>query len=334
MIRKLFLITLAVVLITGLVLSGCAKTAPGEIIQLKASTWEPLTGPSGIMLTRWIEEVEKRTDGRVKIDLYASETLAKQKEHYQVLQAGATDIAWMFPSHYPGTFPLCDFAGLYFVIPRHTVELANQLYDKYIYKEFEGQVKMLLFDFAATAQLHSSKKPIRTLEDIKGMQIRCSPGMHADQLKALGATPVTIPSPELYTALDRGMVDGCIFPFRALEGFKIHEVTKYHTVIDLCSSINVLAMNLNTWNSLPPDIQKTFDEITPWLQKMNREVADQETEAGISTCKEAGNTFIEISPEEKAKWAAAVKPVIDSWSAEMDTKGLPGTALINEARNL
>ena len=181
--------------------------------------------------------------------------------------------------------------------------------------------------------IHTTKKPVRTLEDLKGMQIRCPPGLEAESLKALGATPVSVPMPEVYTALERGMVDGATISWNAVDSFKLYEVTKYdHNNNELCYAFTTVAMNLDTWNSLPPDIQKIIDDLSPWAQELQHQYMDDEVQTGIADAKGKGNTFIDLTSQEKARWVAAVKPVQDAWAAKLDAQGLPGTEVINYLR--
>jgi len=188
--------------------------------------------------------------------------------------------------------------------------------------------------FMGFPQLHTTKKPVERLEELKGMQIRCPPGPLTMALEALGATPTQIPTPEVYTALERGIVDGCIIPWEGAMAFKFYEVAKFHTTIDMGCGMFVTAMNLKAWNSLPPDIRKIFEELSPWAQKMFNDAANAADERAISVMKKAGNTILQIPPEEKARWVEAAQPVIDKWAAQMDGRGLPGTAIVKEMREL
>jgi TRAP-type C4-dicarboxylate transport system substrate-binding protein len=153
-------------------------------------------------------------------------------------------------------------------------------------------------------------------------------------IKALGATPVSNPPPEAYSALERGIVEGCWIPLGMVNAFKLHEVLNYFTVCSTQCGIGAVMMNLDTWNSLPPDIQQIFDELSPWAQQLYTERSNAEDEATLARVKELGKTVIYLSPEERAKFAAVTKPVVENWMKEMDARGLPGTAIVEEARRL
>ncbi len=365
--KRLFLIPLIIVLVSGLVFAGCAKPAPTPAptptpapaptpspapaptpapapaptpapapvkpIEMKIATHMPPPSHVNLTFEEWIKKVEERTEGRVKLTLYPGQSLGKMKDQTNMLKIGICDISWIFPTFYPGSFPFSDFPNIYFSLPNRSLPLTNDLYDKFFSREF-GEFKILWPDLLGAPQIHTIKKPVRTLEDLKGLQIRCPPGLEAKSLQALGATPVSIPMPESYSALERGIVDGGTFPWNTLKSMKLYEIIKYSTVMDLSMALTVVAMNLEIWNSLPPDVQKIFDELRPWAQQLAHDNMDKEIKAGITIAKESGIEFIDLSPEEKERWVEAAKPVIEDWAVDMNAKGLPGTELVNYVRQL
>jgi TRAP-type C4-dicarboxylate transport system substrate-binding protein len=185
-----------------------------------------------------------------------------------------------------------------------------------------------------TTQLHMVKKSVSTLENLKGMQIRTAPGAMTKTFKALGAAPAAIPAPEVYNALERGMVDGCSFPFSATKIYKLHEVTRSHTIIDVGTSIAAVAMNLNQWNQMPPDIQKVFLDLSPWAEKTFLEDFMGSENAGISAIKNSRGEIINLPVEEKRRWIRAVEPFVDDEISKMEAKGIPCRKIVEEIRQL
>jgi TRAP-type C4-dicarboxylate transport system substrate-binding protein len=307
-------------------------SAPVKPIELKVFNHEPPNSFINQTFDQWINEVKKRTAGRVILTNYPAQTLGKQQDQWEMLKKGVGDVSWIFPVFYKGVFPLSDVANLFFLLPDRSVPTANQLYDKYLYREWDA-VKVLWPDLLSAPVIHTAKKPVRTLTDLRGMQLRCAPGLEAKSVQALGATPVSIPMPEIYPSLERGVIEGATASWNAVYSQKLYEITKYSTDVPLCYAFTTVSMNLNTWNSLPPDIQKIFNELSPWAQQLQHDLMDKEVEQGRAKAKEKGNEFINLSSAEKAKWAEAVKPVIDDWAAEMDKQGLQGTAAVNFCRS-
>ena len=161
------------------------------------------------------------------------------------------------------------------------------------------------------------------------MKIR-SHGTSAKVVKALGGTPVAMPMPELYQALQKGVVDGGLYPIEVNKGWKMAEVVDYCT-LDLpiaYTSTFYVVMNKDKWNSLPKDVQATIQQINKeWIVKHGK-AWDESDAAGKAYLLEKGGKIIPLSPEEGAKWKKAVAPVIDEYAADVEKKGLPGKELV------
>jgi TRAP-type C4-dicarboxylate transport system substrate-binding protein len=329
--KRLFLISFVLAIV--FIMAG-SNSVLAQTINLKLAIHVPPQHYASKAFEQWIGELAKRSGGKVKVTLYPGQSLGKIPDEWNMLKSGISDIGWILPMYYPGTFPLADVTDLPYLMPegKRDLSIINGIFDKFLNKQFE-EVKVLWPGWMGFPQLHT-KKPVSKIEDLKGKQIRCPPGPLLSSIQALGATPVQIPSPEVYNALERGIVDGCVIPWEGCKAFKFYEVAKYHTVADLGCGMNVSAMNMKTWNSLPPDIQKIFLELSPWAQKLFNDSANAEDENAISAIKKAGNTIIYLSPEEKARWMEATKSVIDAWADKINGRGLPGTAIVEEMHRL
>jgi TRAP-type C4-dicarboxylate transport system substrate-binding protein len=185
------------------------------------------------------------------------------------------------------------------------------------YKEFQpkelAEVKVLYLHAHGPGLLHS-KKPVYRLEDLKGMKVR-STGFFAKVCKVLGAVPVAMSMGGTYEALQKGVVEATVSPIEALKGWKQAEVIKYTTE---CYSIGYttgfyVMMNKKKWNSLPKDVQNV---------------------EGRKYTLSLGNKIIPLSREESARWAEAVKPVIDEWIKGAEGKGFPGKTYVEAIRKL
>ncbi len=155
-------------------------------------------------------------------------------------------------------------------------------------------------------------------------------------MEALGATPVNIPMPEAYPALEKGVIDGLLQPFGPMKAFKTADVTRYHTTnANLSNFLFSTVMNLEKWNSLPKDIQKAIEEVSgASAAKFMGTVFDGTQEGDIKYMQEQGDTFITLSPEEKARWIAAVLPIREKWVNDKIAQGLPGDKVFEEVLRL
>jgi TRAP-type C4-dicarboxylate transport system substrate-binding protein len=198
------------------------------------------------------------------------------------------------------------------------------------------EVKVLWLHTVTPMQLHTIKKPIRCLEDLKGMKIRSVGGVAPSVLKALGAVPVVMPTPDVYVALERGTVDGTIGAWEQLEPFRFQEVTKYHTTVNLWVGQFYVVMNSKRWESLPPDIQKTIDEISGARgTDLAGSAWDKVDMRGLEMVRGlSGHEVIILSHDELARWRKAIMPIWDEWVADKEAKGLPGRKILDEVLRL
>jgi TRAP-type C4-dicarboxylate transport system substrate-binding protein len=163
------------------------------------------------------------------------------------------------------------------------------------------------------------------MEDVKGVKIRCT-GFSAKVVAALGGVPVVMGQDAAYEALQKGVVEATLSPMEVLKGWKQAEVIKYTTE---CYSVGYttcfyVIMNLDKWNALPKDIQRVFEKVSEdWVSK-HGEAWDTSDEEGRQFTLDQGNEIIPLSEEESARWAEAVRPVIDEYAKSLEDKGMPG----------
>jgi TRAP-type C4-dicarboxylate transport system substrate-binding protein len=202
-----------------------------------------------------------------------------------------------------------------------STHVANDFYDKFKPKEWNAYYP-LMFSTSPPAILQTVNKPVRTLEELKGMKIRGT-GRIGDLVKALGATPMPIEMVDLYESLRRNVIDGNFGPMEQLKGFKIGEIIKYTTA---CWKIGTsytfyVVMNRAKWDALPPDIKKIFQETAnefkdKWAVQWN----EIEIE-GVQFLKSQGGQIIPISDAEAARWVQASQPVIGEFRKDLIGKG-------------
>lgn len=315
-----FFITFGLVLAVALPLSASTQ----KVVTLKYSSFYPASHKNSMLSEQWCKEVEKRTNGRVKISYYPDGVLSPPERTYNSVVSGIADIGQALMGYNLGRFPLSQGIALPLGYKSGLVatRMVNEFYKKFRPKEFD-QVKVLYLHAHGPGVLNT-KKPITKLEEIKGLKIRTS-GETAPIVKALGGSPVALTQNETLYAMLNGIVDGAMSPIEAMKGFKIGESATNHTLNfgSAYSSGFYVVMNKTKWNALPPDIQNIIDQISQeWVEKQGRLWDEIDTE-GYAFIKARGNRIITLSREEDARWADAVKPVIANYIKEMKAKGLP-----------
>ncbi|MBX6378597.1 MAG: TRAP transporter substrate-binding protein DctP [Clostridia bacterium] len=302
----------------------------GETIKLKVADsfppahWMPSRGTKP-----WMERVTQLTDGKVQFEYYPSEQLGKLADMLNLLKSGVTDIAYVAPATLSGDLPLSGVAflpGAFTTSAEGSAAYASLLKEGPVLEEFrKNGVRPLFSLMLPSYEIVSVKKPVGKLEDLKGMKIRTSGGSQELAVKALGGVPVSIPTPEVYTALQRGTVDAAVFPYASVKDYKIDELVKHATYGAGVASFTVTySINEKTWEKLPQDVkdamQKAADEVIPRVVQS----IDEDTEKLVSEFEAKGIKVYRLSDEERARWRQAVAPVWDQWVKDMEAKGLPG----------
>jgi len=320
---------------------GGTGTTSGETIELKFATYNP---PMGTvyeqMFTPWAQEIEERTDGRVKITFYPGESLAKAPDLYDAVLTGAADIVWTDPSFTPGVFPRSEITVQPMLYPSAEVagDVMWRLIEKYMLDTEYQNVKVLWVTPLASMQVWTSNKQVTTLEDMEGMKFAAQTPVVASILEALGAVPTVMAEPEIYGALERGLVEGRIAEPELAWVFSSYDVTKYRTFgLDLGFNVGITLMNQDTWNSLPKDIQDIFTETTGRDFSIQcGKLMDDAAKIFEGLIKEAdaaaGNPdFYIVSAAEKARWEASLEPVVVNWAAQKEADGIPAEDMLADA---
>lgn len=298
--------------------------AQQKVITLNFSNFFPPENKISTALDQWCKEVEKRTNGSVKITLFSGGTLTPPAQTYASVVKGVADIGFSFPSYTKGRFPLTEVIDLPLGYKSGYVgaKLANDYYRKFKPKEFD-EVKVL---FLTTSPPHMvfANKPVNNLEEMKGLKIRCT-GTSAPVVQALGGAPVAMPMSDAYDALSKGVVQGIIGPYEPMKGWKLAEVVTYCTEYgEAYVNANYVIMNKGKWDSIPPDAQKIIEKINEeWIEKMGK-LWDELDREGKDVLLRKGGKAIVLSKEENARWAERLRPILDDYVKDMKSKGLPG----------
>ncbi len=325
---SLLRVALSILVLMGFLLPMAAVA--GDTIQMTYSGFMPPTHPQSKLEAAWCQEVLKRTDGRVKITHYPGQTLTKAVQNYQGVKTGLSDVGCSVLQYTRGRFPMMDFINLPLGYPSGQVSTAiiNEVYEKFHPKELD-EVKVLYLHAHGPGFIHTKGKAVHKMEDLKGLKIR-SHGPTAGMIKALGGTPTAFPMNELYQSLQKGVVQGGLYPLESNKGWKMAEVTDY--VIACYPTAYSLGffvvMNKGKWDALSEKDQKIIEEINrEWIFKHGKAWEAGAFE-GINFLLQSGNTMIGIGPREAKRWTKAVQPVLQEYLDENEKKGLPGKEVL------
>jgi TRAP-type transport system periplasmic protein len=309
--------------------------AQDKSIQLRFSTFFPPSHPLAVITDQWCKEVEKRTNGRVKIRQYAGATLTPPAQTYDSVVQGVVDVGNIVLGYTMGKFPLTEVLDYPLGYPNGTVahKLANAYYAKFKPKEFD-EVKPMYFAGQTPGILHTKSKPVSKLEDLKGMKIRTQ-GSNARFMSLLGGIPVAMPMGDAYDAISKGVADGLLCADEVLKSWKIGEVVKYTTQNygSAYTSVFIVAMNKDKWSSIKAEDQKIIEQINQeWIDK-SAKVWEQIDEEGREFTQKRGIKVTKLSAEEDARWLAKAQPLFDDYVKKMKEKNLPGDEVLKFVRD-
>lgn len=317
------------------VLALCVLTpVQAEEIKLTYSSFFPATHVQSQLAEAWCKEVEKRTNGKVKVEYYPGQTLTKADMVYDGVINGLSDVGFSVLGYTRGRFPLMEVVDLPLGYKNglEATAVANAVYEK-----FKGKVlndtEVMYLHAHGPGLLHTKDTAVRKLEDLKGLKIR-SHGTSQKVVKALGGTPVAMPMPESYQALQKGVVDGSIHPLESNKGWKLGEVIDYAT-LDFPAAYTTtffIVMNKDKWNSLPEDVKKTIREINKEWTVKHGQAWDASDADGVAFLKEKNKEIIELDEKESRRWSDAVQVVLTEYVNNMKKKNLPGQEALDTAQ--
>ena len=312
-------------MLVGFMFSTSPVFGQAKPIELTYSNFFPAPHKNAVLSVEWGKEIEKRTNGRVKVTVFPGGTLTPAAQCYDGVVKGLSDVGLSVLGYTRGRFPLTEVIDLPLGYRNgmEATKLINIYYKKFQPKEF-NDVKVMFLHAHGPGILHT-KKPVATLEDLKGVKIACH-GLSSKIVGALGAVPVAMPMPERYDAIQKGVAEGGVFPLEALKGWKLAEVVS-STTLNYGSAYTTgffVVMNKEKWASLPADVQKIIEEINEeWILKTGQGW-DEIDKEGTDLAASKGIKAIALSKAEDERWHKLVQPVLDDYVKAMKEKNLPG----------
>jgi TRAP-type transport system periplasmic protein len=303
--------------VTSVAFSARFRMAPG------GDTPPPSAGYT-IAVTDMADLIKTRTNGRVIIEPYWSQTLVSQNNIVSALQSGTADLAQMVPHVETGKVPLCMVGQL----PGIGTDLWARISAFYeLYNQDPGKAELGKYNIkcvsamGATDSFVLSKAPIRTLAEMKGKKVAAS-GISAQSISAFGGVPVTMGPQDQYTGIDKGTIDCIACPLAAVYSFKLYEVAKYYTYLPNGPRVIPVGMNQDSWNKMPSDIQKIFtDSVPDFIISATNAMVKVTDPAALESMKAANVEFIKFSDADMVEANKLLSSIADQWAAGQGDNG-------------
>lgn len=326
-----FVIFTALLLFSAL---GIPPAVSAGSVQLNYANFPPAPTFPCVQMERWKGEVEKRTAGKVSVNTFPGGTLLDAKNMMDGVISGQADIGCLCMAYQPGRFVLTNATSLPLGISSAKIGslVLWDLYNKYQPESFK-KVKVLTMFTTAPANI-MSKTAVKTLADIKGLDLRASGGA-AQILKAWGANQVGMPMSETPEALQKGVVQGLFSSLEVMKDLKFAEICKYITITDTVIYPFAVVMNRDRWNALPDDVKKIMDELGPEQARWTGEYMDNHVMESVAWSRQKqGVEILQLSAEEKGNWDALLQPITDKWIADAKAQGFPAESIVKDIKTL
>jgi len=319
----------------GIALCAGTASAQDKVFELKYSHWVPPTHPLQPILLAWADSIRKASNDTIRITVFPAQQLGKAPDHYDMVQKGIADIAYISTGYQAGRMLVSSAGQLPFMMSN--AEGGSRAFDEwyrpYAAKDMPG-VKMCYMYTHDIATLHS-KREIRTPDQLKGMKIRPAHAMMAQWMNALGATTVQVSAPEAREALERGVADAITFPWGSLFVFKIDGITKFHIDAPMYVATFATIINQDKYDAMSAAQKKVIDDhcTNDWAARTARDWAKVESEGRQKmTAPGSGHTIVKLTPAELAAWKKSAEPVVDAYKDDVRKAGYDPDKVLNDFR--
>lgn len=319
---NLFCVVLFLFTSLFLVMAGSDCAVAGENSLTFATTTPPRSNHE-IAAQKFVASVTEKTNGRINIKHYGTGSLYNAKSIMAAMSKNQIDIGLLHVALVGRRSPVLEFVGSFgamgcwesyehyyrFLDNPRTREIASAEFEKYF------NSRLLAAWSFGTSLIGRRDKAITTIDDFKGLKMRTSGTAMATMYKALGVIPISLSSKEIYTALQRGTIQGAGSGVSRWRRSKLYEVAPYLTVDPTIPYFSMwLVINNKSWNKLASSDQKIIADTAREYEAWTRDYAAREREEDFSFLKSKAKAFIELSSEQKAKLVNTVKPVMKEFA--------------------
>ena len=330
--------TAAIFITAVLMLQLFANIAYSQTIRLHHFMSPQSTLHQGL-LEPFVNRLQQRSNNQLNIQLFHSMSLGGSPSGlYDQAVDGAVDIILTLPGYTPGRFLGSEVYELPFFMENAEVTSASfwDLVESDLQQAEFRQTKILAAWVHGPGVIHS-KQAMTSLEDMKGLEIRGPTQLTTQYMAALGASPVGMPLPSIAENISRGTISATLLPWEITPTIRLAELVNHHTEFASAQSLYtatfVLAMNLDTYESIPPHLRTIFDdEIGKSLSLKAIQTMLAGDRVGRLKAAQLGNTIHTIDEQQVARWQKAAEPVYEEWIEKVNDKGLDGQSLINQAQ--
>lgn len=310
--NKLFLILMALVLVSVMVLAGCAApTAPvAKTIVLKGLTVFDPDRDQVAHIKWYADKVNEQAKGELKLDMIGGPDVVGMFDQPEALKDGTIDYLATFSAAYKSMVP----ETIVMSVSAYTAAEERKpggYYDLLVKAHARPEMNAHYLGRSMFGGFYFfTNKPIQKIEDFKGLKVGIT-ALFDPITRALGCTPVIVEEPDIYTAMDRGVIDSYMGPPALPADFGIYAITKYCIKPLFYYPANTVhIVNLSTWNRLPKHLQELMDKAAVEIEPSWRKYIDELNDKQLQTSVKGGMKIIELSPDVATKYLEICNSVL------------------------
>jgi len=309
------------------IMAFAVAPAQAQTHELRIAHFVTPKHPFSIWLESQAKALEKKSDGALKFTIFPAAQMGPPPRYYDFARTGRADITWFVQGYTPGRFPLTEIVSLPFMIGSAEIgtKVLNdgELRSKYLDAEHQG-VRVLMLLTHQPSNIHTASKPVRTVNDMKGLRMRTGSRSVLEFVKELGGTPVGLPPTEIVEQMQKGTLDGTVLDYGGAGlAFRLGPVTKFTTETYAYVMSFAVAINPKSYDALPPNLQKMLDDNFVGVEAEVGRLWDGIDDLGKKIMTDAGMQPIELPAAELARFQEVGKRVTERWLSEMESKGMP-----------
>lgn len=311
--------------------AGAARAEDYPEMNLKLAHSLPETYVQSQEADQWFaNEIEKRSGGKIKIQIFWNGSLARPKEVFDVVGKGGVPLGADAQGYYPSALPLNTMPNallgtLTFDNAGQASQITREIFDKFpaMQDEFKKLGIWPLYFNASTSFRVACTSPVASVADLKNKKIRQFSAYHPQLWQSVGAVGVTVLPAEIYEGLQRGRLDCAFYSYSALQSQKIYEQAKYVSTANFGAGATwPVVVNYDLFfNKWPENVRKLFLDVAREAEKRSAAADTAAAEKGLEYMRDHGATIVDFPPAEQAKLQTTVPNFIDVWVAQQEKAG-------------
>jgi TRAP-type C4-dicarboxylate transport system substrate-binding protein len=313
--------------LVGMMSLGILKTpaSAAPAVTLTGETWTPsMTPPARLIGPEFIKGLEQATGGMVKTNWHTAGALGPAPELYTRLVTGVIDWGQFNPGYTPGVFPFTEMFELPIRFPSAEIltKAMLEMFKKGYFDKEYADVKFFFYYGIGPYQLWSNTK-ITSVEGLAGKKLRCPSPTYVEVTKALGAVPVSLVGGEIYSAMQKGIIDGTWACGDMAVAFKIGEIAKYVMMTNIGTTTHTYAMNKTPYEKLPEAGKKYIEDNREKFALLGARIFDEYNEKGFAFARQHKVETVVWSEAELKKMDKIIAPAFNTWASKFEAKGIP-----------